>query len=325
VDVVVVNPYQVKCNKENRDNSPTKNDVKDALVIADMVKNGYFSKLRLPSGKFEELRVIMSSREFVMKQFVSIQNQIHRWLDIWFPEYHQVFKDWTCKTSLATLELFPLPSDLRPLDAKAIYEQWKPYLKRRAGFSFAVALRECALLSIGSTTAHVQARQSLTFLLTQYKQLSAYLELVEKDILSLLQEIPLSAPILAIPGIGAISLAGILSETGNLGDYEHGQQILRLAGLHLHEGSSGKHKGKVHITKRGRPLLRKILFLTVINLVANNAEFKALHKHNTEVKKMKKILSIMKLCGKLVRILVAMTRLKQTYLPEKVTLTSIAA
>ena len=31
--------------------------------------------------------------------------------------------------------------------------------------------------------------------------------------------------------------------------YRHGQQVLRLAGLHLGEDSSGKHKGKVSITK----------------------------------------------------------------------------
>jgi transposase len=80
-EVVTVNPYHVKSNKENRDNSPTKSDLKDALVIADMVKNGYYSPLRLPNGEYQALRVLMSDREFIIKQFISIQNQIHRWLD----------------------------------------------------------------------------------------------------------------------------------------------------------------------------------------------------------------------------------------------------
>ncbi len=40
VDVVTVNPHLVKKNKENRDNTQSKSDIKDALVIADMVKNG---------------------------------------------------------------------------------------------------------------------------------------------------------------------------------------------------------------------------------------------------------------------------------------------
>lgn len=324
-EVVVVNPYQVKLNKENRDNSPTKNDVKDAVVIADMVKNGYFSALRLPSGKFEELRILVGSREFAVKQFVSIQNQIHRWLDIWFPEYHHVFQDWTCQSSLATLKLFPLPADLKLLSATQIYTAWKPIMKRRGSFTFAIALREHALLSVGASMGHTQAKQSLAFLLSQYQLLTDYLAELEQSALTLLQEIPQATPMLAIPGIGTITLSGILSETGDLGGYDHGQQVLRLAGLHLSEISSGLHKGQTRITKRGRPKLRKMLFLAVLNLVKNNTEFSAQHQYNTKVKKMKKIHSIIKLCGKLVRILVAMTNQDQSYMPEKFTVMPLVA
>ncbi|SFB22837.1 Transposase [Cohnella sp. OV330] len=35
LEVVLVNPHLVKKNKENRDNTPSKSDVKDAFVIAD--------------------------------------------------------------------------------------------------------------------------------------------------------------------------------------------------------------------------------------------------------------------------------------------------
>jgi transposase len=322
--VVVVNPYHVKLSKENRDNSPTKNDVKDALVIADMVKNGYYSALRLPTGKFEELRILFSSREFAVKQLVSVQNQIHRWLDIWFPEYHHVFKDWTCKSSLATLQLFPLPADLKLLSAKEIYAAWKPLMKRRGSFSFAVALLECARISVGASSGSNQGKRSLAFLLSQYQSLSEYLIQLEQDVLTLLQKIPQAVPILEIPGIGTVTLAGILSETGDLRNYCHGQQVLRLAGLHLSEISSGLHKGQLRITKRGRPKLRKMLFLAVIHLVKNNTEFKELHQYYTKVKKMKKIHSIIKLCGKLARILVAMTNQNQSYVPEKFTVIPLA-
>jgi transposase len=45
IEVVTVNPHLVKRNKENRDNTQSKSDKKDALVIADMVKNGYYSEV----------------------------------------------------------------------------------------------------------------------------------------------------------------------------------------------------------------------------------------------------------------------------------------
>jgi transposase len=52
--------------------------------------------------------------------------------------------------------------------------------------------------------------------------------------------------------------------------------------------------------------------------VMNNPEFKALHDLNVKVKKLKKIKSIMKLCGKLARILVGMARNGLEYTPGKV-------
>jgi transposase len=56
-EVVLVNPHLVKKNKENRDNTPSKSDKKDALVIADMVKNGYYSLRRNTPEAFEEQSV----------------------------------------------------------------------------------------------------------------------------------------------------------------------------------------------------------------------------------------------------------------------------
>lgn len=41
-EVVTINPHLVKRNNEKRDNTQSKIDKKDALVIADMVKNGYY-------------------------------------------------------------------------------------------------------------------------------------------------------------------------------------------------------------------------------------------------------------------------------------------
>ena len=42
---------------------------------------------------------------------------------------------------------------------------------------------------------------------------------------------------------------------------------MKLAGLDLYEISSGRHKGQRRISKRGRPLMRKLLFFMAINTV----------------------------------------------------------
>ncbi|OPH51173.1 hypothetical protein BC351_35575 [Paenibacillus ferrarius] len=84
------------------------------------------------------------------------------------------------------------------------------------------------------------------------------------------------------------------------------------------EASWGKSKGQLKLSKRGRPRLRHFLFLITMCMVMSNQEFKALHHHNVQVKKLKKMKSIMKLCGKLARLLVGMARSDEAYNPNKI-------
>ena len=58
--------------------------------------------------------------------------------------------------------------------------------------------------------------------------------------------------------------------------------------------------------------------MTTICLVTNNPEFKAIHSINVKEKKLKKMKSIMKLCGKLARVLVGMARNGTEYNSEKI-------
>nr|WP_245590464.1 IS110 family transposase [Aneurinibacillus terranovensis] len=51
---------------------------------------------------------------------------------------------------------------------------------------------------------------------------------------------------LTVPGVGIVTLACFLAEVGDLQGYEHGQQIIRLAGLNLKENSFGKEKTLIY-------------------------------------------------------------------------------
>ena len=65
-----------------------------------------------------------------------------------------------------------------------------------------------------------------------------------------------------------------MSECGDLKNYDHYKQLMKMAGLGLKENSSGTKKGRKHINKRGRAQLRKILKLTALSLIKNNDAFK---------------------------------------------------
>ncbi|MCQ6282903.1 IS110 family transposase, partial [Bacillus sp. EB600] len=98
----------------------------------------------------------------------------------------------------------------------------------------------------------------------------------------------------------------------------HRNSLLRHAGLHLAEASSGKWKGQIVLSKRGRSRLRRFLYLAIMSLFMNNPDFKELPSNNVHVKKMKKMKSIMKLINKFARILVGMVRKNESYRPDKV-------
>ncbi|WP_010492515.1 IS110 family transposase, partial [Paenibacillus elgii] len=142
------------------------------------------------------------------------------------------------------------------------------------------------------------------------------LETTMAKVLEILENIPGSAQMLSVPGVGVVTVAGFLAEVGDIHNYDHGQQIIRLAGLNLKENSSGKRKGKTGISKRGRSRsrLRALLFRAVMPMVAKNPAFKALHHYYTTRSQnpLKKKQSIIALCGKLIRILYTLgTKQKQ--------------
>ncbi|MGG0288793.1 IS110 family transposase [Peribacillus butanolivorans] len=326
IDVVTVNPHLVKRNKENRDNTQSKSDKKDALVIADMVKNGYYAFVRSTPESFEKLRVLMSNRDVIVKRLVSSINQLNRWVDVVFPELRQVFKDVKGKGAIATLRLFPTPIELRSMQPQDIVGKWKSVMKRQPGLKKAYLLIDLAKRSIGTHQALDAYKLHLEQILEEYDLATTQLERVEQEVTNVLQQIPFAKKLLAIKGISEISLAGILGEAGDLSGFAHGNSLLRHAGLHLSEASSGKWKGQIVISKRGRSRLRRFLYLATMSLVMNNPEFKELHANNVKVKKIKKMKSIMKLCGKLARLFVGIAKRNESYSPEKLQpLTTLAA
>lgn len=84
IRIVGVNPYHVKQLKELEDNSQTKNDKKDALVIAHLIRDGRSFEIYLPKNEYAELRVLKRHREQLSERKKVIINTIHCILDEFF-------------------------------------------------------------------------------------------------------------------------------------------------------------------------------------------------------------------------------------------------
>ena len=102
--LVTVNPYSVKKCKELDDNSPEKSDLKDPKTIAGLVREGRYSTSYLPEGVYAEIREAQVCRDQIMKQHVRLSNQIQGWLQKYFPEYLECYKDFDTASGMMVLE-----------------------------------------------------------------------------------------------------------------------------------------------------------------------------------------------------------------------------
>ena len=317
--IVLVNPFAVKRSKELDDNNPTKNDRKDPKTIAMLVKDGRYMEPYIPEGIYAELRTAMNTRWQIVKNLTGIKNQISRWLSIYFPEFLRVFADWEGVAALIALRDFPTPKQVIEKGIEGIVARWKQDKIRAVGKKRAEKLVEAARSSTGMTDGHQAAAMELAILLEDYdrksKQYETVMELVEK----LIEQIKGVDELLKIKGLGMVAVAGFLAEVGDISRFSHPKQIQKFAGLNLRENSSGKHKGKTTISKRGRKRLRAILFRAVMPLVAKNDEFRAIHDYYTtrQNNPLKKLQSLILLCCKLIRVIYAILSKGIRYEPEK--------
>ena len=315
IPFVMVNPMHVNRSKELDDNLQTKNDQKDALVIARLMRDGRFSYPRLLEGVEAELRNGATLRSKIQDDLNALQNRLIRWLDRFFPEFTQVFKSFG-KMAYAVLEKTPLPMDIQgksPEELLFLYRQVdgmkSPHLPK------AKQLVDIAPHSIGLTEGLVMARFEIATLLAQHKMMQAQLNELTSQLIELAKQMTDYEYLASVPGIGDVTIVDLLSEVGSLTQYAHPRQLIKLAGLTLRENSSGQQKGQKRISKRGRRKLRALLFRVMMPLIRHNPAFKQYHEYYTSrtVNPLRKKQSIVVLCGKLLKILHALCKKKQRF------------
>ena len=278
--LVMVNPFSVKKIKELDDNSPKKTDEKDPKTIAKLVVDGRYSIPYMPEGIYAEIRDLVYSRDRIVKQHNISANRIQRWLAIHFPEYLGIYTRFDSTSGLAILKKAPLPKDVIALGVEGVRKIWHDSKIRGRGVTEARAttLIGAAHNSVG-LDGGAGTRSELYMLLEEHRLWTSQLETVEKVLSETVRKVKYVENLLAIKGVGVITIAGFIAEVGDIRRFKSPKQIQKYAGLELVENSSGKHKGKSRISKRGRRKLRRILYQVMIPLLARNKEFREIYDY----------------------------------------------
>jgi transposase len=267
VTLVQVNPCHTKRIKELEGNSPNKTDYKDPRIIADLIELGRFLTVVVPRGVEAELRALSHSRERAIGRCNTLYNQLHDLAFAVFPEFVYVMKDLRTKTALHLLEIMPLPEDI----IRCGIEPLTTTIRRVSHSNLRRERAEALIIAAANTTGIKDGRSGIVSemqnLIRIIRETEMFVRATEEAMEKSLKDIPYSRCLLSMKGIGAVTAASLIGEFGYLPAFKTIGEAMKFAGLNLFEISSGKHRGQRHISKRGRTLIRKLLYFAAINTV----------------------------------------------------------
>ena len=312
VRLVQINPMHTKRIKELTDNSPSKTDRKDPRVIADVIALGHALTVVIPEGSAAELRRFIQARERVIKIRTIMINQLHHLIYLVFPEFTQVINNIKTKSALYFLKNYPTPESIVSLGLEPLVLLLKKISHGKMQREQATRLFEAAQHSVGIHEGRQGMLMEIEHLVSDIENKSLFIDQLEEKLTYHLDCIPYSRSMLSVKGVGPVTVAGLIGEVGDFGRFKTVSEIMKLAGFNLYEVSSGKHSGQRHISKRGRSLMRKLLFFAAIGTVRSNG---IMHKkyHDMLDRGMPKVKALVAIARKLLCILFALARDNMVY------------
>lgn len=315
VRLVQVNPAHTKKIKEVYDNSPNKTDDKDPKVIADLLELGRFLSVVIPEGTAAELRRLSHARERATERRKGLYNQLHDLVFLIFPEFQQVMRNLHSKTAHYLLKNYSAPGEILCLGMDKLGEIFHKVSRGKLKKERAESLYVGAKDSVGLR----EALSSMVFEIREILHLIDYcdkfIKEIEAKLNDFLAEIPYSRCILSIKGFGVVTVAGLIGEVGDFNNFKTIHEVLKFAGLNLYEISSGQHQGQRRISKRGRPLIRKLLYFAALSAVRKGGVMHLQYQQYLQ-RGMPKLKALTAISRKLLVIIFALVRDHQEYITD---------
>lgn len=262
--VRLIPPVFVKCEKNKWDNSPLKSDEKDALLIANLLYEGNYIKPTIFPEGMKEARSLVKLYSCMDKEVVRWTNRLESWLSEHFPEFGVVFKNLNCVTVRVLLEKYPFPSLIAQADPDDLKKLlWKASRGNVDGDKAELLLKK-AKESVGVGVDSEADEMYLKFVLENLNFLEEKISELKAKISESVKSVSIYPILISLPGVGDMTVAAIIAALGDLKNYKSYRQVLKKVGLNLYHLSSGTHKGKKRISKRGMGVVRKMLYMAAI-------------------------------------------------------------
>jgi transposase len=313
-DVRFIRTTALRHQRELDESSSAKTDIRDAVTIANIVREGKYIDTVIEDGVYRQLRMLAHVRENIQRYNVGTKHRLAAILDDYFPELKDIFWSMKAKGLWAVLEACPFPEDVIKKSIEQIAELIGKSSKRKGkALEKAKKVYQGAQETIGLKDVSEPDRYRLRSCLEEIKKYEGQLEEVGDQMEVLLEQIPASEILMSIRGVGKITTAVFLGELGDPKNFNDAKQIVKYAGYDPQEDDSGKSVGRKRISKKGRWLFRKYLFFMGMRVIHRNSFFRKyydrkLKKKNRWGQLMKKKEAICAVVIKLIKVIFALLR-----------------
>jgi len=260
--VVIINPLCTYKARSLINHSFSKTDAKDALVIANSAREGYFGFYRSHSDAIKAMHDLAVTYDKLKRTLTQTKLRLRSLVELTFPEFPKIVKLST-NTALYLLEHYITPQEFLYANVFKAIKGMEKVSRKKKGVKELKRLQEAARNSIGLTLDEEQikaAHIARDAWIAMIKLLLIQIDGVQEDILSKAKQRPYFDILTSIKGISDISASLFIAEVRDLTNFHHYKQIEAFAGLGLRNSDSGKYKGYRHISRIGNNRLRSIIY-----------------------------------------------------------------
>jgi len=284
-EVRFVRTTALKAQRELDESSPAKCDIKDAVTISNITREGKYIDTVIEDGIYRQLRTLAKLRERIQRYNTGSKHALKAVLDDYFPELKGIFWSMDAKGLWAVLENCPFPCDVLKIGVEGLAtviakgSRRKGEARVKAEKIYAAAKETVGLKNIG-----IAERFRVKMLLEEVKRSTSRLKEIEEQMEVLLMKIPCAKYLLSIPGIGVLSCAVFLGELGNPRNFTNYKQVVKYAGYDPVESDSGQKVWRKRISKKGRYLLRKYLYFMSMRVIHRSPYFRGYYERKLACK-----------------------------------------
>ena len=272
-DCSVINPIITK-NSTNMNVRKLHNDKFDSKKAAKVGLDASLKTSIIPDDEVIDLRNLVRDYYYFKDLQSAVVLKLTAELKVSFPAYRKVFSKVTTQTSLKLLEAYPLAADMLAAPKDILVETIRK--TARFGEKYAVSKYDAIRAAAKDAAVFGRALQSsalrIRLYIKTYREYQEHLDNILEDLhkaVDKLEGTPVYDRIFllqSLRGVGFLSAVVLIAEMGSFDLFSSPKKLYAYFGLDPAVKQSGKFNGdKVHMSKRGSSLARRILHMVALN------------------------------------------------------------